>query len=91
MLTSIWTSIKNTWNKFDLWCASIAPGIKTHLLAGLGLLGSGGAVAQEYITNVPLTTFVTAEKATTISAVLFALIIFSRHLTTVASNAVNNS
>lgn len=86
-MSSIWTSIKNVWNKFDLWCASIAPGIKTHIVAGLGLLGSVGATAQEYITNVPLTTFVTAEKATTISAVLFALIIFTRHLTSVSASS----
>lgn len=86
MLTSIWTSIKTAWTKFDLWCASIAPGVKTHVVAGLGFLGSTGAVAQEYFTNVPLTTFITAEKATMISAGLFALVIFTRHLTSVATN-----
>lgn len=86
-LSNTWTGIKTDWTKFDNWCASIAPGIKTHIVAGLGLLGSTGAVAQEYVTNVPLTTFVTAEKATTISAILFALIIFTRHLTSVSANA----
>jgi hypothetical protein len=87
MFTSTWNGLKADWTKFDSWCASIAPGIKTHLIAGLGLLGSTGAVAQEYFTNVPLTTFVTAEEATSISAALFALVIFTRHLTTVAANA----
>lgn len=89
--SNFWAGLKALWTKFDGWCARRAPGIKTYLLAFLGLLGTAGGSLQEYFTNVPLTTFVTAQEATYISAALFALIIFTRHLTNTASNAVSNS
>jgi len=77
----MWTWIKDKWNKFCDWCASIAPGVKTKTIAVLGALGSFGAVAQEYVTQLPLTTFVTVEKAAIISGCLFTLVFITRTLT----------
>lgn len=78
---SIFTWIKDKWNKFSDWCASIAPGVKTFTLAALGMLGSFGLAAQEYVSGLPLSTFVTAEKALFISAGLYTLIFITRALT----------
>lgn len=77
----MWTWIKDKWNKFSDWCARIAPGVKTKTIAVLGMLGSFGAVAQEYVSGLPLTQFVTAEKALIISGILFTLTFVARSLT----------
>jgi len=82
----MWTWIKDKWNKFSLWCAEIAPGIKTFTLALLGMLGSFGAAAQEWVSGLPLTQFVTAEKAMFISGGVFTLILITRALTNVLKN-----
>jgi hypothetical protein len=79
--------IKDKWNRFSDWCASIAPGVKTYTIAFLGMLGSFGAVAQEYVTQLPLTQFVTAEKAMIISGALFTMVFITRALTSRAANA----
>jgi hypothetical protein len=79
--------ISKTWTKFTNWCAKIAPGVKTFTIAFLGILGSFGAAAQEYVTQLPLTTFVTAEKAAIISGCLFTMIFITRALTNVAATA----
>lgn len=75
-----WEWIKVQVNKFNDWAASIAPGIKTKLVAGAGAVGSGAAALQQYITGLPLDQIVTAEKAVMISAVLFTLAFWTRHI-----------
>jgi hypothetical protein len=42
---------------------SVAPGVKTFLISAVGIFGSAGAAAQEYLTGVPLEKFVTAQEA----------------------------
>ena len=73
MLTSVWTSIKNGWNKFETWVYSWMPGWKTHVVTGLGALGSGAAVLQEYVTQLPLATFVNANQLALVTMILFTL------------------
>lgn len=70
-----------TWNKFHNWCAKVAPGVKTFLIAAVGIFGSAGAAAQEYLTGVPLEKFVTAQEALIVTTVLFTLTFWARALT----------
>lgn len=77
--------LKDKWNKFTDWCASIAPGLKTKTLAVIGALGSAASVLQEYVTGLPLSYFVTATQAAIITGGLFTLIFFARILTNRAS------
>jgi hypothetical protein len=79
--------IKKTWDKFSNWCAKIAPGVKTFTISFLGILGSVGAAGQEYVTGLPLTTFITGEKIAIVSAILFTLTFISRALTNVANKS----
>lgn len=69
----MFTSIKNAWNKFEAWVYSWMPGFKTHLVTGLGAIGSAAAVGQEYLTGLPTTTFVSATQLGIASVVLFTL------------------
>lgn len=77
----MWTSIKNAWTKFHDWCASWAPGFKTFVISAVGVLGSAGAAAQEYLTGIPLDKFVTAQEALIVTTVLFTLTFWARSLT----------
>jgi hypothetical protein len=45
--------LKDKWNKFADWCASIAPGVKTKTLAVIGALGSAATMLQDYVTGLP--------------------------------------
>jgi len=57
------------------------PGLKTFLITALGALGSFAALAQEYVTGVPLDKFLTGTQIAILSAVLFTLAFWARHLT----------
>jgi len=70
--------IEDKWAKFEAWVARVTPGLKTKLATGLGAIGSAGAVGQEYITQMPLTKFITAEQIAIASAVLFTLAFWFR-------------
>lgn len=67
------TSIKNAWTSFETWVYSWMPGFKTHIVTGLGAIGSAAAVGQEYVTGLPTTTFVNATQLSIASLVLFTL------------------
>jgi len=77
-LKSFVSSIENTWTKFEAWIAKITPGLKTKLATGLGALGSLGAVGQQYVTQMPLTSFIKAEQIAIASFVLFTLAFWFR-------------
>lgn len=76
-----------TWNKFHNWCAKVAPGVKVFLISAVGVFGSAGAAAQEYLTGVPLEKFVTAQEALIVTTVLFTLTFWARALTNRAPSA----
>lgn len=72
-LSSAWSWIKDKWNKFEAWVYTWMPGFKTYIASGLGMVGSGAAVAQEYVLSMPVPTFVTAGQLSIASFVLFTL------------------
>jgi hypothetical protein len=76
----MWNWIKNAWSKFHDWCAKIAPGVKTFVIAALGVLGNFGALAQQYVTNIPLDKFATIEQIMIVNIVLFTLAFWGRAL-----------
>lgn len=67
------TWLKDKWNAFETWVYSWMPGWKTHIVTGLGVVGSGAAVLQEYISGLPTTVFVSATQLSIASLVLFTL------------------
>lgn len=81
MLKNAWTWVKETWGKFNDWCATWMPGFKTKLAAGFGAIGSLAAVMQEYITGLPLDKFMTGTQVAVATAVLFSLAFWFRSLT----------
>jgi len=79
-ITAPFKWVYNKWVGFNHWVASIAPGLKTKIVTFLGMVGSLAASMQEYITGLPLSTFVTAEHAAIIGVVLFTLTFWFRGL-----------
>lgn len=73
--------LSNTWSKFETWVASWMPGFKTKTVTALGAVGSLAATLQEYVTGLPLSTFMTATQITIAGAVLFSLAFWFRHIT----------
>lgn len=74
----IW--IKDKWNSFETWVASWMPGFKTKTVTALGAVGFYAATLQEYITGLPLSTFMNATQITITGAVLFSLAFWFRRL-----------
>lgn len=72
--------LKDKWNRFQNWVSTWMPGLKTKLATGLGAVGMAAGVAQEYITGLPLSTFMTATEIAIASAVLFTLSFWFRSL-----------
>lgn len=72
--------LQNKWLKFEAWCASVAPGVKTQTVAFLGLLGNAAATTQEYFTGLPLDKFVTGTQLLVANVVLFSLAFWFRRL-----------
>ena len=79
-MKKIWNSIKKTWNKFNGWMASWAPGLKTKLATGLGAVASTAALMQEYITGLPLDKFITGTQIAVLTTVLFTMSFWFRAL-----------
>jgi hypothetical protein len=79
-MSSIWTSIKNTWNWFEGEVAKIMPGLKTYLVTFLGALGSFAAVMQEYISGLPLSEFMTGTQVAIATTVLFTMAFWFHNL-----------
>ncbi len=88
---SIWTAIKSDWNKFETWVASWMPGLKTKTVAALGILGSAAAPLQEYLTGLPLSTFMTGTQIAVVSGVLFTLVFWLRGIGERASTSSPNT
>lgn len=87
MLSTIWSYVKmpfiwvkNLWVKFNTWLAQFMPGWKTQIVNGIGLVGSGAAVMHDYVTQLPLDKFVTANQIAIVGIVLFTLAFWGRHL-----------
>lgn len=77
----MFTWISTEWTRFEAWCATWAPGVKTKTVTALGAIGSAAALGQEYITNMPTNTFITGTQLTVASLVLFTLAFWFRRLT----------
>lgn len=77
----MWTWLKDKWNRFHNWCATIAPGVKTFLVTSLGAVSTAAAAGQQYVSGLPLSTFLSAETALFIAAGLFTVAFWTRWLT----------
>lgn len=69
----MFTWLKDKWNSFEAWVASWMPGFKTHIVTGLGVIGSAASILQDYVSGLPITTFMTATQLGAVSLVLFTL------------------
>lgn len=72
-LSSLWSSVKSIWAKFEAWVASWMPGFKTHVVTGLGAVGTGAGILQSYVSGLPLDHFMTATQVAVAGAILFTL------------------
>lgn len=72
-LSSLWLSLKSAWAKFEAWVASWMPGLKTHVVTGLGAISMGAASIQEYISGLPLSVFMNVTQVAVLTTVLFTL------------------
>lgn len=79
-LKSVLSWIEDKWVRFEAWMNSWAPGAKTRIVNALGAIGGAAAFLQQYITQMPLTRFVTVEQIAIGSAVLFTLSFWLRGL-----------
>lgn len=72
--------IETKWASFEAWVASWAPGAKTRIVSGLGVLGTAAASLQDYIsglTGLP-GNVVSGTQIATASLVLFTLAFWLR-------------
>jgi hypothetical protein len=76
----MFTWLKAKWTGFEAWCASWMPGLKTKIASGLGIVASGAAAGQEFLTNMPTNTFITTTQLSTTLLVLFILTFWFRRL-----------
>lgn len=67
------TWLSTQWGNFETWVHSWMPGFKTYIATGLGMVGSAAAIAQQYVTDMPVPTFVTAGQLAIATFVLFTL------------------
>lgn len=77
----IW--LGNTWDRFEHWVASIAPGVKTHLTAALMFIGDSAFMLKDYISELPieiLTKHLTADFIMGMNLMLITLIFWFRRL-----------
>jgi len=76
----MWTWIKDKWNRFQNWVAGWAPGLKTKIVTFLGAIGSFAAMAQQWVTGIPLDKFISGTTITIVTMVLFTLAFWFRGL-----------
>lgn len=79
-LKSVWTWVKDKWNKFGAWVASKAPGWKTQIVAAIGWGSMSLATLQEMVTGFPLDQFITAKTIAITTGTLFVLVTIFKHL-----------
>ena len=72
--------IKDKYNRFQNWAASWAPGLKTKIVSFLGFVGTAAAYGQEWITGLPLSTFVSGTTINIVTMALFSLAFWFRGL-----------
>lgn len=85
----MWSKIKvpfvwiaDKWNQFEVWFAGKVPWLKSKAIALLGAIAAGAASMQEYITAVPLSKVMTAERVAMASFGVLTLIWIVRRLGT---------
>lgn len=78
--------IKDKWNKFNNWVAKWAPGFKTQLILGIGIVGEATAALQQFITDVPMDKFVSGTSWTIFTVVIMALAFWARQIGKRVSN-----
>lgn len=81
MFNKAWAWIKDKWNQFNNWLAFKMPGLKTKIIMAVGAVGSFAGVLQDYLTGLPLSTFLTATHIAIITGVLFTLGFWARMMT----------
>lgn len=72
-LSSLWSHLQSVWSSFEGWVASWMPGFKTYVVTGLGAVGSLAATLQEYVTGLPLSSFMTGTQVAIGTTILFTL------------------
>ncbi len=72
--------IEDKWNKFEAWVASWMPSLKTRTVSGLGAIGFAAGNLQEYVSQLPLSTFMTVTQVAWLSVVLLTLTFWLRGL-----------
>lgn len=88
-LSRLWSGLKGLWVKFEAWVASWMPGFKTYIVSGLGAIGSLAATLQEYVTGLPLSTFMTGTQIAIGTTVLFTLAFWFHNMSERHNIAVN--
>jgi hypothetical protein len=83
----MFTWIGHTWHSFEAWVAGWLPGLKTEIVALLGMIGSAAAMGQEYLTGLPNSTFVTGTQMAAASLICFTLAFWLRNIGTRAATA----
>ena len=73
-------AVKQLFLAFHRWVGSIAPGLKTKLVAALGFIGSTAGLLQEFVTGLPLSQLIGATEALLVTSVLFALAFWFRSM-----------
>ena len=71
---------KDKWNWFESKVYKIMPGLKTTTVTALGFVGSTAAVAQQYITNLPLEKFATATQIAVVTMVISILALWFHNM-----------
>lgn len=85
------TWVEDKWARFEAWVASWMPGLKTKVVAGLGVVGTVASQLQEYITGLPLSEFMNGTQIAIATGLLFTLTFWFRGLGDRVSARVSGS
>jgi hypothetical protein len=80
MLKALWTKVNNLWDRFEGWVASILPGLKTKAVVALGFLGNTAFVLKDYLSGLPLGSYINLNTLLIANMVLFTLAFWFRGL-----------
>lgn len=72
-LKKLWAGVKSAYGKFEDWVHSWMPGWKTFIVSAFGTIGSTAAVCQQYITQLPLDKFITANEVAAATLIISLL------------------
>lgn len=79
-MKKVWEFIKRPFVAIHEWLKERMPGLKTKLVTAFGAIGSAAGLMQEYLTGIPLNQLLGVTEALLVSAVLFTLAFWARHL-----------